>query len=85
MDLRVTDPWSWLIWVGGILLTLLTWQAKRALNKQQEHDLRLRTLESTMATKGDITAVYEKVGELSNQSSSQYSALMNTLLGRSHR
>lgn len=58
---------------------LLTWSARRHVGRSDNHSVRLRTLEADHVTKGDITAVFEKVDALAAQSGQQFNELRNRL------
>jgi hypothetical protein len=58
---------------------LLTWSARRQVGRSDDHSQRLRTLENDRVTKGDITAVYERIDSLARQSGAQFVDLRNRL------
>jgi hypothetical protein len=72
MNIEANDPKSWFGIVATALTGLLLWVSKRHVAKQDAHDERLRALESDRVTKGDITAVYERIEDLSKQSARQH-------------
>jgi hypothetical protein len=78
-----TDPKTWFAAVSAALMALLAWNAKRQVEKQDSHDDRIRALETDRVTKGDITAVYERVNQLAEQSRDQYDDL-STRMGNQH-
>jgi hypothetical protein len=49
---------------------------------QNDHDKRIRALEVTVATKGDITALYERVTDIGDQMNAQHATILKTLLGK---
>lgn len=58
---------------------LLTWNAKRQVGRSDNHSERLRALEADRVTKGDITAIYERVDQLAQQSAHQFETVRNRL------
>lgn len=58
---------------------LLTWSAKRQVGRSDNHSERLRILEADRVTKGDITAIYERVDQLAQQSAQQFETVRNRL------
>lgn len=80
MDIPSTgDPKSWFGVVAAALLAVLTWIFRRHVVKQDAHDERLRALENDRVTKGDITAVYERITDLSEQSARQHEMTLRVL------
>lgn len=49
----------------------------------EDHEKRLRTLEGTVATKGDIAELYERVNQIGDQMNAQHTTILNRLLDRS--
>jgi hypothetical protein len=73
MDIPTTnDPKSWFGVAAAAFTALLLWVTKRHIAKQDEHSRKIRALEIDRVTKGDITAVYERIEELSKQSARQH-------------
>ncbi|MEY4761264.1 MAG: hypothetical protein RLZZ200_1120 [Pseudomonadota bacterium] len=66
------DPKSWFGVIAAAFTGLLLWNTKRHVAKQDDHSLRIRALETDRVTKGDITAVYERIEDLSKQSARQH-------------
>lgn len=80
MDLPTTnDPKSWFGVVAAAFTGLLLWNTKRHVAKQDAHDERLRELEADRVTKGDITAVYERIEGLSKQSARQHEMTLRVI------
>jgi hypothetical protein len=80
MDIPSTgDPKSWFGVVAAAFTGLLLWNTKRHVAKQDAHDERLRQLETDRVTKGDITAVYEKIDQLSKQSARQHEMALRVI------
>jgi hypothetical protein len=63
----------------GVLLAILGWIWMRLIGQQDGHERRIRALEQDRVTKGDITAVYERIKDLSDQSSKQALAILRAL------
>lgn len=57
----------------GVLLT-------RALNRQDQHDARIRALEQTVATKPDVERIHERIDELGVQMNEQHATILRTLV-----
>ena len=80
MDLPTTnDPKSWFGVAAAAFTGLLLWNAKRHVAKQDAHNERLRLLETDRVTKGDITAVYERIEDLSKQSARQHEMALRVI------
>lgn len=80
MDIPVSnDPKSWFGVVAAALTGLLLWVTKRHVAKQDAHDERIRMLENDRVTKGDITAVYERIDDLSKQSARQHEMTLRAM------
>lgn len=52
-------------------------------NKTKEHDQRISSLERSVATKSDITALHERMTEIGDQMNEQHATILKTLLQRS--
>lgn len=79
MDVQPDDPKTLLSGALTVLALVFAWVWNRLVRQQDRHDQRLNALESTVATKGDITAVYERVNALADQSREQYADLSNRM------
>ena len=73
------DPKSWFGVIAAAFTGLLLWNTRRHIAKQDAHDERLRLLETDRVTKGDITAVYERIDMLSKQSARQHEMTLKTI------
>ena len=79
MDMPNEDPKSWFGVIAAALGGLLAWNAKRQVAKADDHSVRIRALEADRVTKGDITAVYERIEDLSKQSARQHEMALRVI------
>lgn len=79
------DPKSWFGVIAAAFTGLLLWNTKRHVAKQDDHSMRIRALETDRVTKGDITAVYERVNELSDQSARQHEMTLKMIAATRNR
>ncbi len=82
MNVEPADSRTILSAALGILMAVLAWIWARLVGQQDRHEKRLAELEKTVATKGDITAVYEKLSDLQVQSHQHHTQLLNTILNK---
>lgn len=91
MDVVPDDPKSWIAIALAGLMGIVTWFTRRKVNewdeRQEEHSVRIRALEVDHITKEDVTALYERIGEIQSQGNAmqiqqnaQHTQLLNTLL-----
>lgn len=81
-----SDPKSWLAVIGTFLLGILAWFTRRHIaqydQQRQDMELRVRALESTVATKGDISYLADRLTEISDRSTDQNTAILKMLAER---
>ena len=68
--------------VGALLLFvqfLMGREVKRYDATAKDHTERLRTLETDRVTKGDITAVYDRLNKLSDRAEERHSELLRRI------
>ena len=82
MDVVPEESRSWILTLLAPISGGLMYVYKSRVRKREELEKRLALLEATTATKGDITAVYERLNALADQSSTQYNTLLNTILNQ---
>jgi hypothetical protein len=101
MDIPPTDTRSWIniLWamfsaIGAMFMGLLLWNVRRQVAAVDANTADIQNLKNDRVTKGDVTAVYESIDALRNQSRDQYvdlsrrmgeqhTQILETLLDRS--
>ena len=83
------SPKTWIEAGAAALLGILTWGTRRQVSKwdaqAEDHSVRIRTLEATAATKGDISAVFDRVAEIGDTMNQQHAQILTLLVNRDHR
>ena len=87
MQLEPTDPKVNVLLMAfaallGWFVALLTWNATRQVRKHDDLEKRVNALESTVATKGDITYLANRLTEIGDRSDDQNSQILRILVNR---
>jgi hypothetical protein len=91
VDFQPEEPRTWLVSALALLLSLVTWGTRRQVKQWDDSqaaqdrrhealDTRLRSLENQVATKGDITALYERVNSIGEESAARHAEILRLLI-----